>query len=297
MRLNALLLLYETGIGIPARNAGESFVSRDFEYAYYPTPWHFHPEYELVLVTESTGKRFIGDSISEFKPGDLALIGPYLPHQYRNDPKYYEKKSKLKARSIVVHFKEDSFGENFFKLPETEGIRLLLSRSMKGLNVVGKTHPVIRKKLIELVKARALDRWLLLVEILHILSLSQDLRFICNEVIRGQNPTETTRMNRIIDFVISHFHREISLPEAAAIAHMAENSFSRYFSQRTRKSFTGFVNEVRLSHASRLLAETNQSITEISMNCGFNNLSNFNRQFRKLYNKNPMTVRKLHNHN
>jgi AraC-like DNA-binding protein len=102
-------------------------------------------------------------------------------------------------------------------------------------------------------------------------------------------------MNRIIDFVISHFHREISLSEAAAIAHMAENSFSRYFSQRTRKSFTGFVNEVRLNQASRLLAETNQSITEISMNCGFNNLSNFNRQFRKLYNKNPMAVRKLHN--
>jgi AraC-like DNA-binding protein len=277
------------------REAGESFVTRDFEYAYYPTPWHFHPEYELVLVTESTGKRFIGDSISEFKPGDLALIGPYLPHQYRNDPKYYEKKSKLKARSIVVHFKEDSFGENFFKLPETEGIRLMLSRSIKGLHIGGKTNPVIRKKLIELVEARSFNRWILLVEILHILSGSQDLRFICNEVIRGQNPMETIRMNRIIDFVISHFHREISLSEAAAIAHMAENSFSRYFSQRTRKSFTGFVNEVRLNQASRLLAETNQSITEISMNCGFNNLSNFNRQFRKLYNKNPMAVRKLHN--
>ena len=277
------------------REDGESFVTRDFEYAYYPTPWHFHPEYELVLVTESTGKRFIGDSISEFKPGDLALIGPYLPHHYRNDPKYYEKKSKLKARSIVVHFKEDSFGENFFKLPETEDIRSLLSRSMKGLQVSGKTNLLIRKKLIDLVETRAFNRWILLVEILHILSRSQDLRFICNEVIRGQNPTETIRMNRIIDFVISHFHMEISLSEAAAIAHMAENSFSRYFSQRTRKSFTGFVNEVRLNHASRLLAETNQSITEISMNCGFNNLSNFNRQFRKLYNKNPMAVRKLHN--
>lgn len=277
------------------RNAGESFVTRHFEYAYYPTPWHFHPEYELVLVTESTGKRFIGDSISEFKPGDLNLIGPYLPHLYRNDPKYYEKKSRLRARSIVVHFKEDSFGEHFFNLPEAENIRLLLSRSIKGLNVGGKTNPVIRKKLIDLVEARVFDRWILLVEILHILSCSQDLHFICNEVITGQNPTETNRMNRIIDFVIKHFHREISLSEAAGIAHMAENSFSRYFSQRTRKSFTGFVNEVRLNYASRLLAETNRSITEISIDCGFNNLSNFNRQFRKLYNKNPMTVRKLHN--
>lgn len=277
------------------RNAGESFVTRHFEYDYYPTPWHFHPEYELVLVTESTGKRFIGDSIGEFKPGDMALIGPYLPHQYRNDSKYYEKSSILKARSIVVHFKEDSFGDHFFKLPEAEKIKKLLTRSYKGLEVSGRTNHLVSKLLFELVEAKSMNRWMLLLEILHILSDSGDLENICNEVIRGQNPLETNRMNRVINYVIKHFNREISLSEAAAIAHMAENSFSRYFSQRTRKSFTAFVNEVRLSHASRLLAESHLSITGIAMDCGFNNLSNFNRQFRKLYHKNPMAVRKLHN--
>jgi AraC-like DNA-binding protein len=276
------------------RHVDESFVTRHFDYYFYPTPWHFHPEYELVLVTESTGKRFIGDAISSFKPGNLALIGPYLPHHYRNDQKYFEKNARLRARSIVVHFKEDSFGRQFFELPESEKIRQLLNRSFKGLEISGKTNPIIRKKLFELVEAQAFNRWMLLMEILNILSESKDLRYICNEVITGQNPTETSRMNRIIDFVIKNFHREIALSEAAAIAHMAENSFSRYFSHRTRKSFTGFVNEVRLNHAFRLLAETNKSITEISMDCGFNNLSNFNRQFRKLYNKNPMMVRKLH---
>jgi len=275
-------------------NVGESFVTRHFDYSYYPTPWHFHPEYELVLVTASTGKRFIGDSISEFRPGNLALIGSYLPHYYRNDRKYFEKNSRLKARSIVVHFKEDSFGEHFFKLPETEKIQQLLIRSMKGLDIKGQSNKMISKKLFELVEAKAFDRWLLLLEILNILSNSKDLVYICNEVITGQNPVETNRMNRVIDFVIKNFNRDISLSEAAAIAHMAENSFSRYFSQRTRKSFTGFVNEVRLSKASRLLIETSRSITEISMDCGFNNLSNFNRQFRKLYNKNPQQVRKIH---
>jgi AraC-like DNA-binding protein len=276
------------------RNDGESFVTRHFEYSYYPTPWHFHPEYELVLVTESTGKRFIGDAISEFKPGDLALIGPYLPHHYRNDPKYYEKKSKRKARSIVVHFREDSFGEHFFKLPETEKIQELLTRSYKGMDIKGKTNQIISKKLFELVEAKSMNRWMLLLEILHILSDSSDLKFICNEVIRGQNATETNRMNRVIDFVIKNFNREISLSEAAGEAHMAENSFSRYFSRRTRKSFTSFVNEVRLNHASRLIAETNKSITEISLDCGFNNLSNFNRQFRKLYKNSPNKIRILH---
>ena len=274
---------------------GESFVTRHFDYEFYPTPWHFHPEYELVLVTESTGNRFIGDAISSFKPGDLALIGPYLPHLYKNDPLYFEKKSTFRAKSIVVHFKEDSFGEDFFVLPETEKIQQLLSRSNKGLEVMGKTAKLVSKMLFEIVEATSMKRWMLLVEILHILSDSKDLQTICNEVIRGQNITETNRMNRVIDFVIKNFSREISLSEASDIAHMAKTSFSRYFRQRTRKSFTRFVNEVRLSHASRLLAETNRSITEICLDSGFNNLSNFNRQFRKMYGKNPMTVRKLYN--
>lgn len=275
------------------RNSGESFVTRFFDYNYYPTPWHFHPEYELVLVTESTGKRFIGDQVSDFKPGDLALIGPYLPHTYKNDPQYFEERSVLKAKSIVVHFKEDSFSESFFLLPEAQKINSLLARSFRGLSITGKTNTLISKKLHTLIDARGLNRWLLLLDILNTLSESKDLSYVCTGVITGKNQNETIRMNRIIDFVIKNFNREILLSEAADLANMAENSFSRYFSQRTRKSFTSFVNEVRLNHASKLLIETDKSVTDIGLESGFNNLSNFNRQFRKLYNKNPLMFRKL----
>jgi AraC-like DNA-binding protein len=144
-----------------------------------------------------------------------------------------------------------------------------------------------------LIDARGLNRWLLLLDILNTLSESKDLSYVCTGVITGQNQNETIRMNRIIDFVIRNFNREILLSEAADLANMAENSFSRYFSQRTRKSFTSFVNEVRLNHASKLLIETDKSVTDIGLESGFNNLSNFNRQFRKLYNKNPLMFRKL----
>lgn len=277
------------------RNSGESFVTKYFEYDYYPTPWHFHPEYELVLVTESTGKRFIGDHVSEFSPGNLALIGPYLPHTYKNDQAYLAENSGLRAKSIVVHFREDSFGDNFLSLPEAQKINNLLSRSIKGLSVTGKTNTLISGKLHNLVNEKGLSRWLLLLEILNILADSKELNYICNNVITGQNPSETARMNKILDFVIKNFKREIRLSEAADLANMAENSFSRYFSQRTRKSFTGFVNEVRLNHASKLLTESPKSITEVCMECGFSNLSNFNRQFRKVYQKNPLTFKKLFN--
>jgi AraC-like DNA-binding protein len=275
------------------RNSGESFVTRVFDYSYYPTPWHFHPEYELVLVTESTGKRFIGDHVSEFCPGDLALIGPYLPHMYKNDPEYTAANSGLRARSIVVHFKEDSFGSGFFELPESQRIASLLERSFKGLAVSGRTNAIISRKLDALVKAKDCSRWLRLLDILHILSESKDLHFICNNVITGRNTAETLRMNQVINFVLKNFSQNISIAEVARLTNMAENSFSRYFSQRTRKSFTSFVNEVRLNHASKLLIETDKSVTEICMECGYNNLSNFNRQFRRIYNKNPLSFKKL----
>lgn len=278
------------------KNANESFVTRFFDYPYYPTPWHFHPEYELVLVTESTGKRFVGDNISRFGPGNLALLGPYLPHLYRNDAPYYKKQTSLRAQSIVVHFKEDSFGENCMQLPEMQPLQALLNRSVRGLDIQGKTNAIVSKQLKELLVLEGLSRWLKLLEILNIIAGSRETRYISNQVVTGKNGIDSHRMNKVIQFVIKNFAREITIAEVAALVNMAGNSFSRYFSQRTRKSFTGFVNEVRLSHASKLLIETQKSVIDISLDSGFSNLSNFNRQFRKMYEVSPLQFRKQYLH-
>ncbi len=274
------------------RNSNESFVTRLFDYPYYPTPWHFHPEYELVLVTESKGNRFIGDNISRFQPGNLVLLGPYLPHLYRNDNNYYRVNSKRRAKSVVIHFKEDSFGENAFALPEMKPVLHLCRQSLRGIDVVGKTNALVSKKLFDLLASEGLSRWLKLLEILNILSHSSDLRYVSNNVITANNKTESTRMNQVIDFVIKNFTSEITISHIATMVNMAPNSFSRYFSQRTRKSFTGFVNEVRLNYASKLLIETQDSVINISLDCGFSNLSNFNRQFRSMYHVSPLQFRR-----
>lgn len=124
---------------LPKENE-ESFVVKYFDYSSYPTPWHYHPEYELVLVTESTGKRFIGDNITNFAPGNLAFIGPNLPHTYQNDEVYLKAKSKLRAKSIVVHFSEESLGKDFFSLPESQPIKNLFNKSVKGIDVIGQNE-------------------------------------------------------------------------------------------------------------------------------------------------------------
>lgn len=275
------------------REENESFIVRDFDYNYYPTPWHYHPEYEIVLVTESTGKRFIGNHVCDFEPGNLALIGPYIPHTYYNDDKYYAKDSELRAKSIVIHFLEHSFGENFFSLPEAQPIKKLLESSGQGIAITGRTAETVSNMLFEIVRMTGLKRWLCLVEILFTISESSELKPITQWSQVGYNEKENKRLGDVFDWIISNFQEDISLSQAAAIAQMNENAFSRFFSNRTRKTFSGFVQELRLQKAARLLIENDElSITQICYECGYNNISNFNRQFLNYYYASPSKYKK-----
>lgn len=274
--------------------AKESFVVKDFDYPYYPTPWHYHPEYELVLVTESRGKRFIGDRITDFEPGDLAFIGPNLPHLYRNEPAYYEESSELRARSIVVHFLEKSLGNDLLSLPEAEAVKHLLERSVRGLHVTGRTHAAVSRLLHEMVEVKGFPRLLKLLEVLSRLAGSTEWEYIASPGVTGHNERDSDRLNRVFEFVMQEFHREIRIAEVAEMAHMSETAFSRYFRQRTRKTFSEFLGEIRLGHASKLLVEDKLSVAEICYESGFNNLSNFNRQFRAFYQVSPLAFKKLY---
>ena len=275
---------------LPKKSA-ESFVVEYFEFNYYPNPWHFHPEYELVLVTESCGKRFIGDRISNFIPGDLALIGPNLPHLYRNSDEYYHDK-KLRASSIVVHFQESSFGENFFSLPETTALKTLFSNSCRGIDIKGETNRMVSQQMHEIMMLNDFPRWFKLLEILNVLLASDEYEYISGSGIKWTSEKESERMGKVINFVMKNFNKDISLSDAANVANMAENSFSRYFSQRARKPFIKYLNEVRLSHACKLLIDEKMSVVEICYECGFNNLSNFNKQFKHNLKASPSDYQK-----
>ncbi len=269
-----------------------SFVVKFFDYNYYPTPWHYHPEYEIVMVTESTGKRFIGDHISDFRPGNLAFLGPNIPHTYRNDDKYYEKDSSLRAKSIVIHFTAASLGNDFLKLPESGPLNKLFQRSMYGLDIGGRTQRYISDRLYEIVSLTGMKRWLCLVEILMEIAGSKNISHITKTPQLGFNEKESTRLCKVFDWVTTNFDKEIRLSEAAQIAEMNENAFSRYFSQRTRKTFSEFIQELRLKKAAKLLVENNMTVTEICYDCGYSNISNFNRQFLNHYQMNPLKYKK-----
>ncbi|MCA0396284.1 MAG: AraC family transcriptional regulator [Bacteroidetes bacterium] len=273
------------------RETDQSFVVKYFDYSFYPTPWHYHPEYEIVLVTESTGTRFIGDHITDFKPGDLAFIGPNIPHTYRNEDSYYEAGSTQRAKSIVIHFTEESLGRDFLSLPEAKPVLAVLKRSLSALEVTGETNKRISQQLVDIVSQSGLKRWLSLVDILNELAWSSEVAPITQTTQVGYNEKESKRLCHIFDWVTENFQRNIKLSEAAHIAGMNENAFSRFFSLRTRKTFSSFVQELRLKKAAELLVDNNMTITEVCYECGYNNISNFNRQFLHYYQMNPLKYR------
>lgn len=279
------------------RATAESFVVRHFDYSYFPTPWHYHPEIELVLVTSSTGTRFIGDNISYFGPGNLALIGPNLPHLYKNDSKYYiSERNTPRAKSIVIHFREEALG-NIWTLPEGQAISNLIKASARGLDIGGADATWVSRIMQRMVTKQGLRRWLDLVEILCIIAEGADVKPISWYAIERRNDKDSWRLNKVLELVMNHFHEEIHLKAIAEKVNMNPGSFSRYFRLRTRKTFIQFLNEIRLGHASRLLQEESLSISEICFRCGFNNLSNFNRQFKNYYGINPLSFKKQYSKN
>ncbi|MBO9732676.1 MAG: AraC family transcriptional regulator [Chitinophaga sp.] len=268
-----------------------SFAVQVFCSPYFDTPWHFHPEYELVLVLQGDGTRFVGDSIADFAPGDLVLLGTNLPHWYRNSAAYYTNDPALQAKSIVIQFNREFLGPAFFHLPETAAIRKLLDKAVQGISINGNTRTLLADKMQQMVHSTGMDRLLQLLSMLHIAAGATDSHLLSSRGASGINVKDAERMNRIYEFVMQHFTDPISTNEVSQAVNMSPSAFCRYFKKRTRKHFTYFLNELRIGHACKLLQEDDLSITEICFMSGYNNISYFNRQFKTFKKKTPQAFK------
>lgn len=256
---------------------------------------HFHPEVQIMTILESSGTRFIGDSIGSFSAGDILLLGSNLPHVFRNDRKYYEHNPMLRAKNISIFFDAESFGDKFFSLPEVYAIQKLLFNCKRGISIKGDT----RKKIIRLVKEipamEGFDRLIQVFTILNILSHSSELEILSSVGFNGpQKDSDSRKINDVFSYIMSNFSEDIKLQEAADIANMSVNAFCRYFKQHTRKTFSKFLNEIRIGHACRLLIEDRWNIRETAFECGYDNISYFNRQFKEITSFTPTEYVKMH---
>lgn len=266
-----------------------SFVLQKDVYPYYPTPWHYHPEYELVLVIKSSGRRTVGNHEERFTDGDLVLLGPNLPHAFQNDPQYYEGDPLLTAEAIVIHFTEDFLGSAFFQLPEMVRVNQLLSHAKFGLKIQGGTREKVAGIMQEMLKMSGPRRIIALLTILEILSISEERCSLASSGFVQQHEVwGDDRVTKVHAYIMKNFSRDISLSEAAEVANMSVPAFCRFFKACTRKAFSVYLNEIRVGYACKLLLEEKFNISRICYVSGFNNMSNFYRQFKKVTGKSPL---------
>ncbi|MEX2592941.1 MAG: AraC family transcriptional regulator [Anditalea sp.] len=271
-----------------------SFVLENHAYKNFLKVWHYHPELELVIILQSTGTRFVGDSIEKFEPGEIVLLGENLPHLWLNDRIYFEKNTNLIAEACVIHFQED-FAGGLFKIPEMAYINDLFERAKRGIKFSGKSNKPIIKSINDMFSLRGYDKLMKFLQVLKCLSGRSDFKILSSTgYINTFREINNSKMVRIHEFIMNNFKKDISLCDVAELANMNPSAFSRYFKSIQKKTFIRFLNEVRIGYACKLLIEDKYNIGEVCFESGFNNISNFNRQFKSLKKISPSKYIKIY---
>ncbi|MCR5887489.1 AraC family transcriptional regulator [Hymenobacter sp. J193] len=249
--------------------------------------WHYHPEYELVYVPRGTGRRHIGQHISRFEQGELALIGPNLPHlsfSYGQQGAFEE---------IVVQLRADFMGEAFWQRPELAAIQQLLSRSQQGLCFGPATRAALDPLLRQLLTEPPLARLLTLLRVLQLLAETTEVEPLhAGSGGLGPHGREQQRLSKVYQYLEENYRRPIGVDEVADVANLSVPAFCRYFKKMTRHTLTDFLQEYRVSQACRLLVNEDLTITQICYGSGFNNVSHFNKTFRRHTGQSPSEYRR-----
>jgi len=251
-----------------------SRIKQEFDF-----PLHCHDEFELNFIENAKGaQRVIGDHIEEIDEVELVLVGPNLQHAW-----FTHKCKDKEIREITIQFHKDLFDDKFLRRNQLNFIRTMFEKSVRGILFSRDTIQQVAPRIIELNRKHGFDSVLELMSILHDLSTSRNMRTLSDSSFNTaeQFSYNSRRVERTFEYMNQNFDKSITLAEVSKLANMSEVAFSRFFKQRTGNTFIDSLTEIRLGHASRILIDTTQSVAEIAYHCGFNNISNFNRIFRK----------------
>lgn len=249
-------------------------------------PYHYHPEFELCFTYGRKGKRFIGNSVEEITHADLVFLGKNLPHCFWGD-EYIAEDSEL----ILMQFHFEVFGQQFLEQPETAQLRDLVNKAQRGMLIHESEQAPIIDNLIQMIEADPFHRMVILMDTLYKLTQVSDYTLLISKGFEKQyHNDDYHRLNNVYRFIIQNFKGEITLAEAARVANLSETAFCRYFKQRTTKTFKEVVNEMRISFACDMILNgklQSMTVQQLANEAGFHNISNFNRQFKKIAGMSP----------
>jgi AraC-like DNA-binding protein len=241
-------------------------------------PLHYHEEYELNLILNAKGaKRVVGGHIDVIDEVELVLIGPNLYHAW-----FTHQCQSEAITEVTIQFHKDLFDDRFLKRNQLNFVRNMLDHSQRGVLFSPETIALLKDRILSLDKKSGFDSVLELLSILHDLSVSRNFKTLSDLSFSNDRfQYNSRRIERVFEYMNSNYNRQVTLAEVSKLANMPEASFSRFIKKRTGKTFIDTLNEIRLGHASRLLIDTTNTIAEIAYKCGFNNISNFNRIFKR----------------
>ena len=252
------------------------------EMPHFTYPWHFHNEYEILYILKGNGTSFVADNIESFGPGDLVLLGHNLPHFWKSDTSYFYKGSNKSVQYIVIQLPSDLFNEKLFQYAEFSKLKDLLKNSARGIRFLPSFSERAGKKILSIARKSGFDRMIEVLKLLQSMSTTEDYRLLAGELYQESLPDFTSdRLSKVMHYLNSRYRGRIRLNEVAEVANMNPAAFSRYFSEKTGKSLSRFVSDMRLSYACKLIIEGQLSISQVCFETGFNNLSNFNRAFKR----------------
>ena len=259
-----------------------------YEQPTFVMPWHMHNLYELTLIVAGQGTRIVGDNIDSFFPGDLLLLGPRLPHVWKDDA---SEKSQGSVQAITLQFAPGFPSPDLLSMPQMRPVKDLLNRADRGVLLHGDLRRQVGQSLHRLLHIDGTRQVLLILEILADMAESDEYSLLASDGYTFSKGTDAERWNAVNGFILENFGRTIRAEELARVARLHPSSLGRYFKQTTGMRVTEYVNQVRIGHACRLLAVEEKPIVEICFDCGFQNLSHFNRCFRKLKGMTPTAYR------
>ena len=260
---------------------------------HFIVPWHYHPAIEIMYITRGIGTRFVGDCIEQYEEGDVCMIGPNLPHEWRNNDAYFDKESGLRATCICLFFKREIFDPNFIRLPEMNNIRDLIERSRRGLKFTGNSKLEITRFIRSSVSDVGVREVTNLLTLLELMATSTEYELLASVGFTNSvNSEDFERFNKVYKFLVKNFATSIRLEEVSTLVGLTPTAFCRYFKERTKKTFVEYLNEMRIGYSKKLLLENKMKISTISGEVGFPNLSNFISQFKKVTGMSPSQFQK-----
>ncbi|MEM1323176.1 MAG: AraC family transcriptional regulator [Bacteroidota bacterium] len=273
---------YEKIVELPERSFSTRLINRNSR-PLLSQAWHFHPEIEICYTLKSSGRRFVGNQISDYEKTDLVMFGSNLPHGFTTD---------MHCSQVVIQMAPDFLGRTFINRPELRSIKFLFEHARRGLEFKGSAKKKARKLIRRLLKNDGMTRLLNLLELLQLFAESSDVEEICSEeYFLDLDESQLGRIKIVYDHIMENFRKEVSIKEVADKLNISEAAFYKFIKKQTKKTYTQIINEFRTNHASKLLMNSDKTIAQICFESGYNNVSYFNRKFKEIMKQTPHDFR------